>query len=118
MGGTRLWSLAVGASLALTGLESTGLAQLQPKADAAKATTRPRGANAAQDETKADAAAKGNTNRRPAFMDSPSARLQMLRRMIGVGGGGMGGPGGGRGGPGGPGGGPGGAGNTGPTTSG
>ncbi len=100
MSGTRLWTLALGAAVALSGTPGISSAQTT-KADAARAA-RTKGEPAAADAK----AASANGNGIGGIMADPSVQLRMMRMMIGAGGGpGGAGGGGGRGGFGGMGGG-------------
>lgn len=97
MSGTRLWTLALGAAVALSGTSAISSAQTT-KADAAKAA-RAKAAPATADPNAADTKGNGPGG----ILADPSVQLRMLRMMMGVGGGPGGG--GGRGGFGGMGGG-------------
>ena len=90
MSGTRLWTLALGAAVAVSGTSAISSAQTT-KADAAKAA-RAKAAPATADPNAA--ATQGNGP--GGILADPAVQLRMLRMMIGVGGG-PGGPGGGGG---------------------
>lgn len=98
--GKRLWTLALGAAVALTASAGPCSAQTS-KADAAKSARGKAAASTKKDEPKKDEAEKGDRPQGP--WNDPKAQLRMLKMMLG--GGGRGGPGGGRGGFGGGGGG-------------
>ena len=98
---SRLWTLSLGAAIALTA--SSGISSAQsPKADAAKAG-RSKAANGDETAKKSGDEKGGDEkgNRPPGFQIDPAVQLRALRMMVS---GGMGGPGGMMGGPGGGGG--------------
>ena len=73
MTGNRLWTLAIGAAVALSGTANSSFAQTAKSTATKKVTTK-----ATDSVDPKEAVAK------VAFMD-PAAQLRMLRRVIGVG---------------------------------